>query len=84
MKDEILNNGIDNYERKLDTKAGVFFALTVILSLSVIVLLATVAVKQREINAKDHQLKQREILINSLNATNNELTHDNIILSHGK
>lgn len=84
MKEDILNNGLDNYERKLDNKAGIFFALTVILSLSVIVLLATVSIKQREINAKNHQLKQREILINSLTATNNELLHDNLNLSNGK
>jgi len=80
----LIEKGYEAYNSKVTHKAGTYFILTVVLSISVIVLLSAVLVKQREIDAKNYQLEQREILINSLTATNNELTHDNIILSNGK
>jgi len=80
----LIEKGYEAYNSKVTHKTGTYFILTVVLAISVIVLLSAVLVKQREIDAKNYQLEQREILINSLTATNNELTHDNIILSNGK
>lgn len=84
MKEEILNNGLDNYERKQDSKVGVFFILTVSFSIAIVVCLATIAVKSNTIKAYENKIKQQEELIKALAATNNELVNDNLNLSHGK
>jgi hypothetical protein len=71
-------------QRKLGNATALLFFITCLFSLIIVILLSALIVKQREIEAKNYQLEQRDILINSLTATNNELTHDNINLSNGK
>jgi hypothetical protein len=71
-------------QRKLGNATAVLFFVTCAFALLIVLLLSALIVKQREIDAKNYQLEQRDILINSLTATNNELTFDNINLSNGK
>jgi hypothetical protein len=84
MKEDLLNNGIEKTESKQINKASLYFGLLVITSLATIIFLG-IAIRMSTVNEQlDYQIKQRDLIIKQMDATNQELTFDNINLSFKK
>jgi hypothetical protein len=84
MKEDLLNNGIEKTETKQINKASLYFGLLVITSLSTIIFLG-ISIRLSIVNEQlDYQIKQRDVIIKQMDATNQELTYDNLTLSFKK
>ena len=84
MKEDLLNNGIEATESNHINKASLYFGLLVITSLSTIIFLG-ISIRLSIVNEQlDYQIKQRDVIIKQMDATNQELTYDNLTLSFKK
>ena len=84
MKEDLLNNGIEKTESSHINKASLYFGLLVITSLATIIFLG-IAIRLSIVNEQlDYQIKQRDLIIKQMDATNQELTFDNLTLSFKK
>jgi hypothetical protein len=84
MKEEILNNGIEATENKQVNKASLYFGLLVITSLATIIFLG-ISIRLSIVNEQlEYQIKRRDVIIRQMDATNQELTYDNLTLSFKK
>ena len=84
MKNDLLNNGIEATENKQVNKANLYFGLLVITSLAAVIFLG-VSVRTSVTNEQlKYQVDQRDLIMKQLDATNQELTYDNLTLSFKK
>ena len=84
MKEDLLNNGIEKTESKQINKVSLYFGLLVITSLATIIFLG-ISIRLSIVNEQlDYQIKQRDVIIKQMDATNQELTYDNLTLSFKK
>lgn len=84
MKEDLLNNGIEKTESSHINKASLYFGLLVITSLATIIFLG-ISIRLSIVNEQlDYQIKQRDVIIKQMDATNQELTYDNLTLSFKK
>ena len=84
MKEDLLNNGIEKTESSHINKASLYFGLLVITSLATIIFLG-IAIRLSIVNEQlNYQIEQRDVIIRQMDATNQELTFDNINLSFKK
>ena len=84
MKEDLLNNGIEKTESSHINKASLYFGLLVITSLATIIFLG-ISIRLSIVNEQlDYQIKQRDLIIKQMDATNQELTFDNLTLSFKK
>ena len=84
MKEDLLNNGIEKTESSHINKASLYFGLLVITTLATIIFLG-ISIRLSIVNEQlDYQIKQRDVIIKQMDATNQELTYDNLTLSFKK
>ena len=81
MKDDLINNGLEKTENSHINKASLYFGLLVITTLSTIIFFG-LSVRSSVMNDNlEFQVHQRDCIIKQLEATNNELIYDNLMLS---
>lgn len=81
MKDDLLNNGLEKTENSHINKASLYFGLLVITSLSTIIFLGISIRSSANVENLEYQVHQRDCIIKQLEANNNELIYDNLMLS---
>jgi flagellar basal body-associated protein FliL len=80
----LIDKGYTAYERKKEKSYSLVICIMWMFIIISFISLSTVLTLSRENKAYKNQIEQRDNIIKALTATNNELTHDNIILSNGK
>lgn len=81
MKEQLINKGLTATENNYINKASLYFGLLVITTLSTIIFLG-ISIRSSVNNENlEFQVHQRDCIIKQLEATNNELIYDNLMLS---
>ena len=81
MKNEIIKNGIEVTNENYNSQKALYFGIIVIMVLTLSIFIC-VAIRNSIVNDNlKYQIQQRDSIIYKQNAENNELTHDNLILS---
>lgn len=84
MKEDLLNNGIEQTETKQINKASLYFGLLVLTCATSIISIGMNVRYTFEKNNLEFQVKQRDSILMQQEATINELTYDNLNLVNNK